>query len=116
MMSFEDITRPIHIIGAPIDLGTQRMGVDMGPNALRYAGLVNTLQQTGRPIKDLGNLNVPTPESRTAGQSNLKYADAIVEVSQQLDGKDLYVSLDLDVVDSVFAPGVGIRSHGGDLS
>ena len=74
----------IHIIGVPIDLGTQRSGVDMGPNALRYAGLISVLQQTGLAIKDLGNLQVPTPESRVVGLKNLKYVDDIAEVSERL--------------------------------
>ncbi len=68
------MNRPIHIIGVPIDLGTQRSGVDMRLNALRYAGLISALQQTGLAIKDLGNLQVLTPESRLFGLKNLNYS------------------------------------------
>jgi arginase len=74
----------VNIIGVPIDLGSQRVGVDMGPNALRYAGLVAVLQQAGMSVKDWGDIQVPTPESQSVGSKNLKYLDAIVEVSERL--------------------------------
>lgn len=78
------INREINIIGVPVDLGTQRLGVDMGPNALRYAGLIHVVKQAGLSVKDLGNIHVPTPESRLVGQQNLKYLDDIVTVSETL--------------------------------
>ncbi|MFQ5343017.1 MAG: arginase [Anaerolineae bacterium] len=55
--------RTIRIIGVPMDLGQQRRGVDMGPSALRYAGLGDRLRVLGHTVIDGGNLAVPQPES-----------------------------------------------------
>jgi arginase len=74
----------VQIIGVPVDLGTQRLGVDMGPNALRYFGLITILQQAGLRVKDLGNIAVPPPESRAMGLKNLKYLPEIVDTSERL--------------------------------
>jgi arginase len=52
----------IHILGIPMDLGQQRRGVDMGPSALRYAGLFDRLTREGHQVEDLGNLDVPVRE------------------------------------------------------
>ena len=38
--------KPIEIIGAPIDLGQNRRGVDMGPSAIRVADLEPALELT----------------------------------------------------------------------
>jgi arginase len=48
--------RPIAIIGATLDLGAGRRGVDMGPSAIRYAGLEQRLAELGRECVDLGNV------------------------------------------------------------
>ena len=48
----------IRIIGVPMDLGQSRRGVDMGPSALRYAGLAARLRKLGYQVEDLGNLEV----------------------------------------------------------
>lgn len=52
----------IDIIGVPIDLGQSHRGVDLGPGALRYAGLAARLQQLGYPLRDSGNLAVPVQD------------------------------------------------------
>jgi arginase len=54
--------RNIRIFGVPMDLGQRRRGVDMGPSALRYAGLDTTLRENGHTVHDSGNLTVPLPE------------------------------------------------------
>jgi arginase len=74
----------ICIIGAPVDLGADRRGVDIGPNAIRYAGLSDQLQRLGHIVCDIGNLNVPQPEKRAEGNSRLKYLDPIVRISEEL--------------------------------
>ncbi|MFQ5855548.1 MAG: arginase, partial [Anaerolineae bacterium] len=56
-------SRTVRIIGVPMDLGQQRRGVDMGPSALRYAGLGRRLRTLGHTVIDSGNLGVPLPES-----------------------------------------------------
>ncbi|MDR3579754.1 MAG: arginase [Oryzomonas sp.] len=53
----------IQIIGVPIDLGQTHRGVDMGPGALRYAGLASGLAVLGHHIRDTGNIAVPIRET-----------------------------------------------------
>lgn len=74
----------IRIIGVPIDLGADRRGVDMGPSAMRYAGLNARLQRLGWDVEDLGNLEVPIPETREIKNKQLKYLEEIVKVNEQL--------------------------------
>ncbi len=63
-------TRTIRIIGAPMDLGQSRRGVDMGPSAVRYAGLHSRLERLSYAVHDMGNVQVPNPEEEIAeGQS-----------------------------------------------
>ncbi len=49
----------LRILGVPMDLGQQRRGVDMGPSAIRYAGLYHHLARLGHRVEDLGNVPVP---------------------------------------------------------
>ncbi len=76
--------RRIRIIGVPIDLGADRRGVDMGPSAIRYAGLNARLQRLGWEVEDMGNLDVPVPETREIKDKHLKYLPEIVKVSEEL--------------------------------
>ena len=48
--------RGIRILGVPMDLGQQRRGVDMGPSAVRYAGLQDRLAALGYSVRDSGNI------------------------------------------------------------
>ncbi|MFD1587596.1 arginase [Halorientalis brevis] len=54
--------RNVRIIGAPMDLGADRRGVDMGPSAIRYAGLAEELEAMGTTCLDWGDVHVPRPE------------------------------------------------------
>ncbi|UPM42199.1 arginase [Halocatena salina] len=54
--------RPIRAIGVPMDLGADRRGVDMGPSALRYAGLADALTDLDYSYTDTGDLDVTHPE------------------------------------------------------
>lgn len=74
----------IRVIGAPMDLGADRRGVDIGPSAIRYAGLSDHLHRLGHTIHDSGNLSIPQPESHPIGNTQLKYLAPIVEVSEEL--------------------------------
>ena len=76
--------RPVHIIGVPLDLGQGRRGVDMGPSALRIAGLDQRLAALGHPVTDRGDLHVPSPETRTPGDPAKKYIREIARVCQRL--------------------------------
>src|SRR3984957_6446857 len=73
----------IRIIGVPMDLGQSRRGVDMGPSALRVAGLHARLQQLGPPGEDIANVIVPQPEEQPYGEKRARYLD---EISQACKG------------------------------
>lgn len=76
----------IAILGVPLDLGADRRGVDMGPSAIRYAGLQERLQALGHGVSDLGNLAVPLAEviEPPAPGERLKYLDPLAELNRQL--------------------------------
>jgi arginase len=66
----------VQIIGVPVDLGQSHRGVDLGPGALRYAGLAARLEQLGYEVHDVGNLAVPVRES-LAHERNDRYLPSI---------------------------------------
>ncbi len=74
----------INLIGVPIDLGANRRGVDMGPSALRYAGLQKALRELGHVVDDLGDLFVPGPEHGVVGDARARYLSEIVAVCREL--------------------------------
>ena len=78
--------RDIAIIGTPVDLGAGRRGVDMGPSAIRYAGLKERLEALGHRVRDLGNISVPLAEqiAPPAAGERLRYLGALVEVNRAL--------------------------------
>src|SRR2546423_463844 len=78
--------KPSHlaIIGAPMDLGAGRRGVDMGPSALRVAGLNEKLQRLGYNVQDLGNVLVDQPESLPEGPQHARYLPQIALTCQRL--------------------------------
>ena len=52
------VARAVQVVGVPMDLGANRRGVDMGPSAIRYAGLHRRLERLGVTVRDRGNLKV----------------------------------------------------------
>lgn len=62
------MSAPIRILGVPMDLGQRRRGVDMGPSALRYAGLQARLERLGHTVTDGGNVPVPEMEQIAEGE------------------------------------------------
>ena len=72
--------RTIHIIGVPIDLGQTQRGVDMGPAAMRYAGLASRLAELGYLIRDTGNIEVPIRE--TLAEEQPHYLPSIRRICQ----------------------------------
>lgn len=74
----------IDIVGVPLDFGSGRRGVDMGPSAIRYAGLREGLEALGHQVTDHGNLVVPVSETCHAGDPSLRYLEPIVRVQQLL--------------------------------
>ena len=65
--------RPLAIIGAPLDLGAGRRGVDMGPSAIRYAGLEARLAELGLESEDLGNVELVVPEEVAEGDPHARF-------------------------------------------
>jgi len=74
----------IEIVGVPMDLGGSRRGVDMGPSAIRYAGLRSRLERLGHTVKDHGNLQVPDRVERDKENDRARYASEIIRVVQDL--------------------------------
>lgn len=68
----------VTILGAPMDLGAGRRGVDMGPSAIRHAGLHETLRRLGHDVTDRGDVPVAVAESRAAGDEHLRFLDEII--------------------------------------
>jgi arginase len=56
------LDKQISIVGVPMDLGQNRRGVDMGPSAIRYAGVLDRLEALNLKIEDLGDVQIPQPE------------------------------------------------------
>ena len=69
----------IAIIGAPLDLGADRRGVDMGPSAIRVANVNARLASLGYEVEDLGNIAVEQRESHPPGPEKAKYLPLIAE-------------------------------------
>src|ERR1700751_1068766 len=69
--------RKIRVIGVPLDLGQSRRGVDMGPSAVRVAGLEARLEALGHEVEDGGNVPVAIPERKKEGAANAKYLKEI---------------------------------------
>jgi arginase len=76
--------RPIHIVGVPLDLGGGRRGVDMGPSAVRIAGLGERLAAMGVGVIDRGDLVTPIPETKAERDPRKKYIREIARVCQRL--------------------------------
>ena len=104
------MTRNVRIVGVPMDLGADRRGVDMGPSAIRYAGLADAVEQIERACADAGDLDVPRPETRTSKprpeDGRAKYLSETREVCGSL----------ADVVEGTLASGEFPLVLGGDHS
>jgi arginase len=78
------IDRKVAMLGVPMDLGGGRRGVDMGPNALRIAGLVEDARRLGCTVEDLGNLAVCEPENREPKNPRARFIEEIAECCARL--------------------------------
>jgi len=77
------VPRKVCIIGVPLDLGQDRRGVDMGPSAVRVAGLQTRLEAMGYPVEDAGNVEVPFAEQKNVGDPHAKYLPEIAKTCRQ---------------------------------
>jgi arginase len=79
-----ECSRQIHLIGYPMDLGAGRKGVDLGPAALRIAGIQNKLEILGYSVTDLGDICIYPRQDLTIFDPRLKYVEEIARAAQIL--------------------------------
>ena len=83
-LSFQPPRRKVAVIGATLDLGAGRRGVDMGPSAIRYAGLAARLSELGYEYVDLGNVETAVAEATDAGDEHARFLPQIKETSERI--------------------------------
>ena len=71
--------RKIQVLGVPLDLGASRRGVDMGPSAVRVAGLEARLEALGHQVTDGGNIRVEIAETQNTGSANARFLNEIAD-------------------------------------
>jgi arginase len=113
----------VKIIGAALDLGASRRGVDMGPSAIRYAGLADRLTELGLTVEDDGNVSSPLREVLNPGPSSAHFVEEIHDSCSalasrvQLAAEEGYLPLVLGGDHSIAVGSVGgmtlARGHGG---
>jgi len=81
------MSKKLSIIGMPMDLGQMRRGVDMGPSAIRYAGINERLSPLFDDIHDLGDIPIGRPEVVVDQESNLRNLDLVAEKTTMLAEK-----------------------------
>ncbi|HDP2212206.1 TPA: arginase [Staphylococcus aureus] len=88
-------TKAIDIIGAPSTFGQRKLGVDLGPTAIRYAGLISRLKQLDLDVYDKGDIKVPVVniEKIHSEQKGLRNYDEIIDVNQKLN-KEVSASIE----------------------
>ncbi|HDC9254913.1 TPA: arginase [Staphylococcus aureus] len=88
-------TKAIDIIGAPSTFGQRKLGVDLGPTAIRYVGLISRLKQLGLDVYDKGDIKVPAVniEKFHSEQKGLRNYDEIIDVNQKLN-KEVSASIE----------------------
>jgi arginase len=72
--------RKIRVLGVPLDMGASRRGVDMGPSAMRVAGLEARLEALGHRVTDGGNIGVEIAETQPSGSDKARYLEPIAEI------------------------------------
>ncbi|MDQ4095889.1 MAG: arginase [Actinomycetota bacterium] len=77
-------TSRIAILGAPLDLGASRRGVDMGPSAIRYSGLAERMEELGGDVVDLGNVKAEMPEIAPVRDEAVRYLPEILATCTQI--------------------------------
>lgn len=86
--------RRITIIGAPLDLGAARRGVDMGPSAIRYAGLSERLEELGLDVLDEGNVDAELPEVASVVDESARYLPEILATCAQIANRVSQIATD----------------------
>jgi arginase len=94
------------LIGVPLDLGAENLGVDIGPNAFRYQKIIEKLKCAGLPITDHGDISAPHRGTLKPGNPRLRYLDAILNASRE----------SAQITDELVHAGHHIVALGGDHS
>ncbi len=76
--------RTVALISVHMDLGAGRRGVDMGPSAIRVAGVSKRIDALGLTVEEMGSVVVQEPESMAPGQSNARFLEEVLDVCQRL--------------------------------
>jgi arginase len=76
----------VALIGASLDLGAGRRGVDMGPSAIRYAGLAARIEGLGRAVHDWGNVEGAVAEATAIGNERVRFLGPIKEACERVAG------------------------------
>lgn len=74
----------VRIVGVPLDLGADRRGIDMGPDALRNDGLVEALEKLGIEVQDTGNIRLPSRPLNKKPDSRLKNYDEVIAACRKV--------------------------------
>lgn len=77
----------VHVLGVPMDLGSGRRGVDMGPSAIRIAGLDERLRELGHEVVDEGDLDIKNMEELKVGNVRARYLGEIARAAKLACGK-----------------------------
>ncbi|MDX6514028.1 MAG: arginase [Gaiellaceae bacterium] len=86
-MASEKQRSPVAVIGAALDLGQGRRGVDMGPSAIRYAGLEARIRALGRGCSDRGNVPTAVAEATVEGDERLRFLPEIKATCESIAGE-----------------------------
>lgn len=76
--------KKVTILGAPLDLGSSRRGVDMGPSAIRYSGLQERLERLGFEVEDCGDVRAEIREVAVLHDTHARFLDAILASCSQI--------------------------------
>ena len=77
----------VHVLGVPMDLGSGRRGVDMGPSAIRIAGLAESLRELGHTVVDDGDIAIKNIEELKVGDPRARFLSEIVRASKLVSVK-----------------------------
>ena len=77
----------IHLLGVPMDLGSGRRGVDLGPSAIRIAGVAERLGELGHKVVDEGDIAIKNMEELKVGNERARYLGEITRASALLGRK-----------------------------
>ncbi|MGI9271584.1 MAG: arginase [Woeseiaceae bacterium] len=80
----DSITKPVHIINVPLDLGASRRGTDAGPSAFRVARLSAAVRKLGYTLTTETDIPVPAMETRQTNDTNARFKDEILAVCESL--------------------------------